>query len=491
MGTGMRIQKQSLGQLIPIAKGGFGEVFKVAGYHLPGDSADLAYKEFTSHEAEQAKNAKVAVAFQAGLSPAEQADLDANAAWPLALVEDPAGVVKGLLMHLVPPDFFCRAADANTGALKDKPREMGWLVTSAKQRAVAHVNLRDVNKLERHILLGKLIYAIGRLHKHGWVFGDLSFRNAVFALDPPRVLLLDCDGAAPLSDRTRKQANTLCWDPPEFSPGAQNLQNAQTDVYKLGLAILRCMVPGKGAMTDKSASRVAGVLDAEGQDLVTRAVGPDPGRRPSARELYQYFYRAVSARIPVPDVAAVQLRNRYRVRGQDVHIDWQISQADTVTVVAGAQRLQVDLKQQPNGCVFRPDDSGPVSIEVVNRYGSVWFDLGEVTLYELPPFKVDFTFLPTPRVPPLPTLSMAALDRIVAGAPTLRLPEAPVVPSLDTFNLVESLTRSATLTVQLPPFGAAVADASAAITAALQAQADQIGASVRTAYLANQGHTGN
>ena len=94
---------------------------------------------------------------------------------------------------------------------------MTWLAAGAKQRAAVQLHLRNVDRLERLILLGQLIHAIGRLHKLGWVFGDVSLRNAVFALDPPRVLLLDCDGAASLSNPARQQPNTPFWFPPEIS----------------------------------------------------------------------------------------------------------------------------------------------------------------------------------------------------------------------------------------------------------------------------------
>lgn len=487
----MRIEKRSLGPLTPLSKGAFGEVFRVGRYHLPGDPADLAYKEFTKDEAVQAKSAAAAVAYRDGLSSAEQADLDSHAAWPRALVEEPRGTVKGLLMPLIPADFFCRMEDPDTGKLADKPLEMTWLAASSGQRTAAQLALREVSKLERLILVGRLVYAIGRLHKHGWVFGDLSLRNAVFALDPPRVMLLDCDGAASQSDPARRQATTPHWDPPECPPrGTQRLQDDRTDVYKLGLAILRCMVPGKGATTAKSPAGVAGVLDAEGATLIARVLGADPSQRPRARELYDYFYRTVSALVRPPEVIVARLRHPFRVRGMDVRIDWQISNARTVTVIAGRQRLQVDLTQQPDGCAFRPDESGPVAIEVANRFGTLRRDLGDVTLYELPQFKVDFDYLPTLQVPPLPALPMTALDRVIAGAPTVRLPEIPAVPALDTFSLVQSLMQSAALTVPLPQFGAAVANASAAVTAALHAQANQVRASVRTAYLASQGHPG-
>ena len=55
------------------------------------------------------------------------------------------------------------------------------------------------------------------------------------------------------------------------------MQDKATDVYKLGLAILRCLNPGKGAATMRDPSRVAGKLDA-GRGRSDRARGgPGPG----------------------------------------------------------------------------------------------------------------------------------------------------------------------------------------------------------------------
>jgi hypothetical protein len=488
----VRIEKKILGSLTPLSKGAFGEVYRVGGYHLPGDPADLAYKEFTKDEALQAKSAAAAVAYRDGLSAADQADLDSHAAWPRALVEEPRGTVKGLLMPLIPKDFFCDVEDPDTGRLANKPLEMSWLAAGSAQRTAARLALREVNKLERLVLAGKLTYAIGRLHKHDWVFGDLSLRNVVFALDPPRVMLIDCDGAASQGDPARRQATTPYWEPPECPPlGTQRLQDDRTDVYKLGLAIVRCMVPGKGTASTRSPARVKGVLDAEGVTLIARVLGADPKQRPGAKDLYDYFQRTVSALVRPPEMTLAQLRHPFRIRGMDVRIDWQISNARTVTVIAGRQRLQVDLTHHPDGCAFRPDESGPVAIEVANRFGTLRRDLGDVTLYELPQFKIDFDYLPTPQVPRLPAISMTALDRVIAGAPTGQLPEIPAVTAPDTFGLVQSLMQSASLTVSLPQFGAAVTSASAAVTAALHEQANHAGASLRAAYLASQGHQGN
>ena len=63
------------------------------------------------------------------------------------------------------------------------------------------------------MLLAQLVYDVARLHKQGWVYGDLSFKNAAFAISPPRMILLDCDGAADLtraaSRRTRLAGTRL------------------------------------------------------------------------------------------------------------------------------------------------------------------------------------------------------------------------------------------------------------------------------------------
>src|SRR5262249_48421808 len=89
----MRGSKTKLGDLKPLSEGGFGKVYRVESYHLPGDPADLAYKEFTTDVAAQAQSAETAVDFRERMSPQAQADLDRYTAWPRALVTGMAGKV--------------------------------------------------------------------------------------------------------------------------------------------------------------------------------------------------------------------------------------------------------------------------------------------------------------------------------------------------------------------------------------------------------------
>ena len=49
----MKVRKTKLTRLTPLAEGGFGKVYRVDGFTLPGDQAPLAYKEFTAdHDAQ-------------------------------------------------------------------------------------------------------------------------------------------------------------------------------------------------------------------------------------------------------------------------------------------------------------------------------------------------------------------------------------------------------------------------------------------------------
>ena len=98
-------QREEPGNPKLISEGGFGKVYRLEDYQLPGDPTPLAYKEFTTDVAEQARGAERAVDFRDAMSPGVQA-LDLVAVWPRALVVNQGGTVIGLLMPLIPKDFF-------------------------------------------------------------------------------------------------------------------------------------------------------------------------------------------------------------------------------------------------------------------------------------------------------------------------------------------------------------------------------------------------
>lgn len=426
----MKTGKASLGLLAPLAKGGFSEVFQVNEFRLHGDPAPLAYKEFTVAHAEQARSATAAVAFRDGLSPADRVELDRFFAWPKALVEDGHGAVCGLLMPLIQQEFFCNQLDSATGMMAARPRAMSWLIASAEQRAAAMVDLREIDRTERLILLAELVYAIGWLHKRRWVFGDLSFTNVVFAIDPPRLMLIDCDGAAALTDMNRKQPSTPFWDPPEcpISPPSgqrrqQELQDTLTDTYKLGLAILRCLTPEKGASSTRAVGRLVGELDADGTDLIARALSENREYRPTAKDLYSYLKRLVSQYADPPKVVLAKLITPFRLRDQDVRIEWRVDNALEVELSIGDScHIIVDALHHPEGIGLRTDSAGPVSIMVRNRFGSVSVDLGKLTFFERSPLEASVSSLevsarcvPVPQIKAIEEYSLA-LSSMIDGS---------------------------------------------------------------------------
>jgi hypothetical protein len=483
----LRVKKADLGPLEEISEGGYGKVYQASHYRLPGDPATaIAYKEFTIDVAAQAVSAEKAVSFRdPGLSPADRADLDRCTVWPRAVVQE-RGAVVGLLMPLISDDFFFVTTDPATGATSRKLRDLQWLIATPALLALNGVP--DFDETERLALLGQLVYDVGRLHKHGWVYGDISLKNAAFAVSPPRMILLDCDGAADLTDVRRKQGHSLGWEPPDTAQFPY--QDTVTDVYKLGLAIVRCLNREKGAATTRDPKRLAGRLDAAGLALVERAVDRDRSRRPTAKELYAYLNSELKRRVQPPEVVTARLATPMRVRGMDARIEWEIRNVADVTVRVGANPPEtVPATGRPQvHMVQRPQQSGPVTIEAANRFGAVKVDLGELVLYEVPAFdpRSFIGALPgLPRLPALPGYDLGAFAPAKESAPRVSIPQFPTIPSIRTVELSDVIREMAlpgvdiAEVIQFPDFGALVAGPSREIATILADRARQLAESQR------------
>jgi hypothetical protein len=310
---------------------------------------------------------------------------------------------------------------------------MGWLIASAELRRQAQIDLPDIGYTDRLLLIAQLVYAIGWLHRHGWVFGDLSFRNAVFALDPARIMLLDCDGAAALTDAGRKQPSTPFWEPPPCQAGKcdhRDKQDTITDVYKLGLAVLRCLTPGHGAASTRNPHGIDRILDVEGAGLIAAALSDDCSVRPTAKELYAYLRATAAPRVVPPVITMARLATPVVQRGQEAWVDWQVQGGGQVTVTAGMHVVaQLDARVADRGCAFCPVTPGPVRVEVANQYGKAVADAGYVTLFEPPAVNVSIPDLPVAPIPALQAISLDPLSADFPGVPDIRaaVPQMPAV----------------------------------------------------------------
>jgi len=175
------------------------------------------------------------------------------------------------------------------------PREARFLFLD--RQAATQRGLEFPDLAVRLLLCQRLAYLIAFLHNNGIVFGDISSRNVLYCLAPtPGVLLVDCDavrkvGSAPVV----AQGHAPDFMPPNpYSP-----QSITTDLFKLGLFIIRTLSPGVVVTSDNASDTAAGVLDETGAAMVTASVGHDAALRPSALAWYRYFRGFTRISLPV------------------------------------------------------------------------------------------------------------------------------------------------------------------------------------------------
>ena len=272
-----------------VGAGSQGSIHHVTGA-VPGFTGTIIFKRFAAKTTVAGATLERLAAYRAGLDERERRALDAFTVWPSAVVED-GGRIVGYLMQEIPTPFL-QVIEATTGTERI-PREIQHLFVSDD---LARRNLGEApTRGERLALARSMAFGIGFLHAQGFVYGDLSYKNAVYTLRPePRILLLDCDAVRREGEGAAvAQLNSPGWTAPEHGP-----QTKQTDRYKLGLFVLRCLTPGVNAQ-NRDPDKAAGRLDATGLAMLRRALGDDPAARPSGKEWVEHLDREL-ARVGAP-----------------------------------------------------------------------------------------------------------------------------------------------------------------------------------------------
>jgi hypothetical protein len=236
-----------------------------------------------------------AVGLRDRLEPAELAELDSFTTWPLAMVARDGRFV-GSVSRLIDRDYYMEARPAGRQPTM-RLFELQMLCASAEQLLALGIAPPPAEDgLVRLALMARLAYGIEVIHRPRGsvrlVYGDLNLRDVAVAVNPPRIMLLGTDGVADANDGSRRQPNTPFFVPPELASRRQALQDQLTDVYKLGLCVIRGLATGRGAtqVTDPASPLVRqGLLDRAGVSLLGRAVGADRSQRPTAEEIKDYL----------------------------------------------------------------------------------------------------------------------------------------------------------------------------------------------------------
>lgn len=308
---GELIEKSQLGRLDYIAEGGQGRVYRCPDLRLPDLDQPLAFKEFKSTNF-SAAGLEAIVAVRSRLTEADRQRLDHGSTWPARLVRD-AGRVVGLVMPLIPEEFVHHGVSMTGSALR-KEREIQYLFLAAAR--CEKLGFPLVNLWQRFSLCEQLAGMLALLHANNVVYGDLNAKNALFSVGPGRreahLMVVDCDAVRVRGTMSAvPQLNTPDWEP----PGAEAQQlTQQTDVYKLGLFVLRALTPGTNASTARDPRRADRVLDEAGMRLLLASFSHTPAHRPEAAAWQVYFAgrlaagaaRADAARAPAPSASGAE-----------------------------------------------------------------------------------------------------------------------------------------------------------------------------------------
>jgi hypothetical protein len=401
--------------------------------------SDLVFKELNARACGLGglEWATGAVDFWESLSASEKGFLSSVAVWPSEIVED-QGRVVGIVMPKIPAAFWHTSRQFD-GSDKTFDNQFKWLMQVRKGLAGRSLDVDSVtDDAVKFQLLSQVANAIAWLHARGVVFGDISQANEVFALHPPRMLLLDCD-AVSTSPTTRqaKGRHSPAYVPPEHERVLTTVSEA-TDVYKLAVLILGVLTPGPGATQRKPnhLRMLDGRIPNRLYELLKASLASTPSARPSAADIAQCL-TDIATRLTQPPVAnRLELKNDVVRRGDTVSIRWDFDVASLITVEApGGVTIDVDYKASPTGCVFVATESGLVAVHATNRHGTATFAVGPIAVYDVPNAKVS---LPEIDIPSASTRSrpfrrQTALPMTPNGVPAMPVvPRTPAAPRLAT-----------------------------------------------------------
>jgi hypothetical protein len=275
------VSRADVGELgAPLGSGGQGQVFLAPKITLPDLPGTLVFKQYwPGHQPPHGLQAVVARRLR--MDQATRSRLDRATTWPVRLVED-GGQVSGVLMRLI-PDVFFQDRTSPSGSPIHSLREVQHLFVDPRRSA--RLGMPAASDSQRIMLCRSFASVLHLLHRNDVVVGDLNSKNAVFVLGTlPAVLLIDCDAIRIKGNMAVvRQLNAPDWDPPE-----DTLSQA-TDLYKFGLFVLRCVLPGPQASIARDPARVDALFDAEGRGLLRAALGTNPARRTTAQTWGRYF----------------------------------------------------------------------------------------------------------------------------------------------------------------------------------------------------------
>jgi hypothetical protein len=399
------IERDQLGALgAVLGAGGQAVVYELPALRLPDVGGPLVYKEYKSGHAPHGGLASV-VAVRNGLSPEKRRKLEEITAWPSRIVSD-HGAVCGVVLPRIPDTFFHEITLLGTGLHKRIPCEVQHLFIAPDRARRLHMPIPTPE--QRLAVCRDFAAGMAFLHALGIVFGDVNAKNELFRLgSEPMVMFVDCDavrkaGSVPVM----AQLNAPDWEPPEGV-----LLSSSTDLYKLGLFILRCLTPGAGSSLNRDPATAAGVLDSAGLQMLTWALRGRSDGRPTASQWWQYLCRTLGQPDGPPRLHTVDVGRTLVVAGRPVSVQWVADDAVEVEI-SGPGCAPVHADARGGSALVHPDRSGVLYVTVRNDFGEAHLSTCSVGVIELPTPQLMPVPIPDIQLPDLGAMSLPGIATV-------------------------------------------------------------------------------
>lgn len=289
-----------LGPREALGKGGMALVYRLPDLYLPDTPAgQWVYKKYKTKARPVSTFALQQLVLScANRDPSQRTAIERSANWPVRVVVDSNHGASGVVLPLLEDEFFFEL-HKSSGLVDLKPLELQFLMQD--EDYCRRVGVPSVSDAQRREIVRSLTYCLAVLHRAEYVYGDISARNFIISLTPRvRVKAVDCDAIRVRGSQaaTGKQPHSPDWEPPECVAAKRQkdhvryaIQSKATDSYKLGLAILRLLTPGKGSSVNTDPTRARHVLPAHLYRLLELSLSADPAQRPSPKDWYQGLLR--------------------------------------------------------------------------------------------------------------------------------------------------------------------------------------------------------
>lgn len=327
------VDRAALGPLTKLGRGGQATVFKLSSVPpVSGAEGQYVFKQYRSKILDESAHSLATTMPQLILHPDSMSEEDQrlvrrHTVWPQGLVVQ-GGKAQGILMKLIPEPFFFDLHLTGSGTSSKTLLELQYLMTPESKKPER--GIPSATAKERLLLILDVLKIVDFLHRNGLVIGDFSPKNLVVS-NPHRASsstghkfipkFLDVDafrfagGVPPI-----QQMHTPNWFPPEVRAAAvlrdeliakgapqleisraramANTQTKKSDIFKMGLLVLRLLHVPKDASEDdtqsvyvssSATSNIQRLVNPHRAQLLRSMLETDPERRPTAHDVLAAF----------------------------------------------------------------------------------------------------------------------------------------------------------------------------------------------------------